>query len=294
VRLPSSRFGFPFSTSTARWTLAATFLLGGAAPAFGHHLEKHFPVSARSVITVHNLNGTITVKSWPKQEIMVSADHLSEKVEVDAVQMGNLIDIFTHVLSENVSPAELRADYVISAPDDAELQIHNDSGTVSVTDVLGDMTIETIGAGVQLEDTAGHLTVKTVDGTFDCLRCAGRLDVRTISGNLRLIENRSSNVVVQTSTGNILFDGDFLANGTYKLKNFSGTIEVRFSSANSFDLSATSLQGKVIDQAKLKPTTHPSRKAPRYANSLFGTYNDGRAKVELSSLSGTITIRKRD
>jgi len=290
--MPSPLSGFSFST--ARWALAAAVLLGGAAPAFGHHLEKHFSVSAHPVITVHNLNGTITVKSWPKQEIMVSADHLSEKVEVDATQTGNLIELFTHILSENVSPAELRADYVISAPDDAELQIHDDSGAVAVTDVLGDMTVETIGAGVQLEDTAGHLTVKTVDGTFDCLRCAGRLDVRTISGNLRLIENRSSSIVAQTSTGNILFDGDFLSNGTYKLKNFSGTIEVRFSSANSFDLSATSLQGKVIDEAKLKPPTHPTHKAPRYANSLFGTYNDGRAKVELSSLSGTITIRKRD
>jgi hypothetical protein len=292
--LPSPQSGYSFSTSTARWALAAAFLLGGAAPAFGHHLEKHFPVSAHPVITVHNLNGTITVKSWPKPEIMVSADHLSDKVEVDATQTGNLVELFTHILSENVSPAELRADYVISAPDDAELQIHDDSGTVAVTDVLGDMMVETIGAGVQLENTAGHLTVKTVDGPFDCLRCAGRLDVRTISGNLRLIENRSFSILAQTSTGNILFDGDFLPNGTYKLKNFSGTIEVRFSSANSFDLSATSLQGKVIDQAKLKPTTHPSRKAPRYANSLFGTYNDGRAKVELSSLNGTITIRKRD
>jgi DUF4097 and DUF4098 domain-containing protein YvlB len=274
--------------------LAAAFLLCAAAPAFPRHLEKHFPVSAHPVISVHNLNGMITVKSWPKQEIMVSADHLSEKVEVDAAQTGNLIELFTHVLSENVSPIELRADYVIYAPDDAELQIHNDSGAVAVTDVLGDMTVETIGAGVQLEDTAGHLTVKTVDGSFECIRCAGRIDVRTISGNLRLLENRSSNLVVQTSTGDIFFDGDFLANGTYKLKNFSGKIEVRFASVNSFYLSATSLQGKVIDQANLKPTLHPSQKAPRYANSLFGTYNDGRAKVELSSLSGTITIRKRD
>ena len=159
-------------------------------------------------------------------------------------------------LPTRLRPDDLRTDFEISVPEDAELQIHDDSGGVNVSNVLGDMNVETIAAGVDLEDAAGYLTVKTVGGSFQCLRCAGRLEVSSISGNFQLIDLRSYYVRAQTSEGNILFNGSFLPNATYVLKNYSGVIEVRFSPGDSFDLSATSLKGKVHNEAKLTPSSH--------------------------------------
>ena len=274
--------------------LGCGLLLGLPATASAHRIEQHFPVGARPVIIVHNPNGLITIKSWPKAEVMVVADHASDKVEVDAEQNGNRVELFTHLLTKDVSPDELRADYEVSVPDDAELQIHNDSGTVAVTDVIGDTSVETIGAGVQLENAAGYLTVKTVGGSFDCVRCSGRIQAQSISGSLRILENRSANIHFQTSTGNILFQGDFIPNGTYIFKNYSGPIDVRFSAGTSFDLSASSLKGRVLNEAKLKPPVHDKHPESPFSHGLFGTYNEGRAKVELTSFSGTISIRKGD
>ncbi|MGB0037185.1 MAG: hypothetical protein WBP79_17090 [Candidatus Acidiferrales bacterium] len=269
-------------------------LLFGAVPASAHRLEKHFKVEERPVVTIHNPNGMVTVKAWSKHEVMVVATHGSPAVEVVAEQMGNRVDVATRQMTETVAPEDMRADYEISVPEDAELQIHNDSGAVTVANVLGDMNVETVAAGVDLEDAAGYLVVKTVGGSFQCLRCAGRIEVNSISGNFRLIDLRSFHVRAQTSTGNILFNGEFLPNGMYRLKNYSGVIEVRFSPADSFDLSATSLKGKVINEATLTPPAHPQHFASRFGKSLFGTFNAGRAKVELSSFDGTINILKRD
>ncbi|MDE3109984.1 MAG: hypothetical protein KGL02_08590, partial [Acidobacteriota bacterium] len=131
-------------------------------------------------------------------------------------------------------------------------------------------------------------------GAFQCMRCAGRLEVSSISGSLRFMDTRSYHVRAKTSTGNILFDGEFLPNGMYHLRNYSGNIEVRFSPADSFDLSATSLKGAVHNEAKLAPPPHADRWNAKYGNSLFGTFNTGRAKVELTSFDGTINIVKRD
>jgi DUF4097 and DUF4098 domain-containing protein YvlB len=280
--------------SRAAGVLAAAGFLGMATPAFGHHLEKHFAVQPHAVVTLHNPSGMITVKSWSKPEVRVIADHASEKVEVDAEQMGNRVDLLTHLISQSVSPDDLRADYEVTVPEDAELQIHNDSGAVEVTNVAGDMTVETVAAGVDLQEVGGYLMVKTVGGSFSCMHCTGRVDVQTISGSLRLISVQSKNVRAQTSTGNILFDGQFLPNGSYFLKNYSGTIEVLFSPGDSFDLRANSLKGKVNNDAKLVTSNHSAFFAPRLGKSLVGTYNDGRAKVELTSFSGTINVRKRD
>jgi DUF4097 and DUF4098 domain-containing protein YvlB len=256
--------------------------------------EQHFKVEAHPVVTIHNPNGTITVKAWTKAEVMVISTRASDYVEVDAEQMGNRVDVSTHAAADNVAPDDMRADYQINVPEDAELQIHDDSGEVTVANVLGDMNVETVAAGVDLEDSAGYVTIKTVGGSFQCTRCAGKLEIASISGNLRLTDIHSFHVHAQTSTGNILFSGEFLPNGIYRLKNYSGVIEVRFSPADSFDLSATSLKGKVINEAMLTPKSHQQHFYSRFGNSLFGTFNAGRAKVELTSFDGTINILKRD
>ncbi|MGH9717351.1 MAG: DUF4097 family beta strand repeat-containing protein [Candidatus Acidiferrales bacterium] len=283
---------------SCHWKFAAlmvpALLLLSASPASADRIVQRFKVSTRPVITIHNPNGKVTIKAWTKSEVMIVADRASSQVAVDAEKTGNRVDITTRQISDAVSPAQMRADYEIDVPEDAELQIHDDSGAVSVSSVLGDMNVDTIGAGVDLEDAAGYLTVKTVGGSFRCLRCAGRLEVSSISGNFRFIDTRSYHVNAHTSTGNILFDGEFLPNGIYRLRNYSGNIEVRFSPGDSFDLSATSLKGAVHNEAKLAPPAHPDPLASRYGDSLFGTFNTGRAKVDLTSFNGTIDIVKRN
>jgi DUF4097 and DUF4098 domain-containing protein YvlB len=281
--------------SQRRWKAAGLLVPGLllCSAASADRLERHFKVEAHPVVTIHNPNGTVTVRAWTKSDVMVVARRATTEVEVDAEQTGNRVDVRTRQVADTASPDDLRTDFEISVPEDAELQIHNDSGGVNVSNVLGDMNVETIAAGVDLEDTAGYLTVKTVGGAFQCLRCAGRLEVTSISGNFKLIDLRSYYVRAQTSEGNILFNGSFLPNATYVLKNYSGAIEVRFSPGDSFDLSATSLKGKVHNEANLTPSSH-HHFVPRFGNALFGTFNSGRARVELNSFDGTINILKRD
>lgn len=269
-------------------------MLLASPSAFAHHLEKQFTVEPHPLVTLHNPSGTVVISSWSKPTVMVVADHNSEKVEVDAEQVGNRVDIVTHVLAESVSPDDLRANYVITVPEDSELQVHSDSGTIGISKILGDTNVETVAAGIDAEDVGGYLVVQTVGGGFQCMRCSGRIEVHSISGDLRLIDDHSSNIFAQTSTGNILLDGDFLPNGVYQLKNYSGPINVRFSNGDSFDVNATSLYGKVDNQAKLIPPSHPNQRPPRFAKSLFGSFNQGRAKLELSSFNGIINIHKRD
>jgi DUF4097 and DUF4098 domain-containing protein YvlB len=279
---------------------AAMLLLGSgllfvtAPSAFAHHLEKQFSVQPHPLITLHNPSGTVVISSWSKPTVMVVADHNSPKIEVDAAQVGNRVDVVTHILADNVSPDDLRANYVITVPEDSELRVHSDSGSVAISNILGDMSVETVAAGVDAEDIGGYLVVQTVGGAFQCMRCTGRVEARSISGDVRLVDDHSSSIFAQTSTGTILLDGDFLPNGVYTLKNYSGPINVNFSAADSFDVNATSLYGKVDNQAKLVPPSHPNQRPPRGSRSLFGSLNQGRAKLELSSFNGTINIHKRD
>jgi len=266
-----------------------------AAPVRADRIEKHFTVQTKPMVTVRNASGKVQVKAWSKNEVQIAWTNASGKTAVETEQAGNRIEVATRMTDEGASAEDLKTDFEITVPVESELSVRTDSGNVTVDSVHGDMTFDTVGANLQLSDVSGYMVIKTIDGSLVCTRCAGKLEANSISGNMQVLQPALDSVRVQTSSGNILFDGGFLSRGVYIMKNFSGTIEVHFSPTDSFDVNATSLKGNVVNQASFKPDTHGSQHTPsKWGQSLFGTMNEGHAKVELSSFSGTIKILKRD
>src|SRR6266700_4925855 len=229
-----------------------------ALPAHADRVEKHFPVQSKPMVTVRNASGRIQVKAWSKNEVQVAWTNAGGKAAVETEQAGNRIEVLTHMANETASADDVKTDFEITVPTESELSVRTDSGNVTVDSVHGDMTFDTVGANLQLSDVDGYMVVKTIDGSLVCNRCSGKLEANSSSGNVQMIAPTLDSVRVQTSSGNILFDGSFLSRGIYIMKNFSGTIEVHFSSSDSFDLNASSLKGDVINQATFKPDTHVS------------------------------------
>jgi hypothetical protein len=172
--------------SRALLGLTALVLLCPAL-AQAHRIEKKFSVSLRPVVNVRNKSGTITIKSWNRSEVLIVANHASDKTEVDAEQVGNRIDVITHLVAQNVKPEELRADYEITVPSETDLQIRNDAGIVRVEQVAGELTFDTVAADVDLREVANLLLVRTITGSLECLRCAGRIEVNSVSGSFRFV-----------------------------------------------------------------------------------------------------------
>lgn len=272
-------------------------MVGGilaASPARADRIEKHFPVQAKPKITVRNSTGRIQVKAWNKNEVLVAWTTEGGKSVVETEQAGNRVEVDADG-SDDAALGQIKTDFDITVPENSELSVRTDSGNVNVDSVHGDMTFDTVGANLTLSDVDGYMVVKTIDGSLVCNRCSGKLEANSISGNIQMMSPTLDSVRVQTSSGNILFDGSFLSRGIYIMKNFSGSIEVHFSSNDSFDVNATSLKGAVVNQASFKPDTHgTAHPASKWGQSLFGTMNEGHAKVELTSFSGTIKILKRD
>jgi DUF4097 and DUF4098 domain-containing protein YvlB len=264
-------------------------------PSGPHRLDKRFNVNGRAMVTVRNAQGTIVVKSWERSEVEILANHSSEAVEVDAGQNGNRIEIVTHVLKPDLPAAERQANYELYVPEETELEIKNDSGLVSVAHVYADISVDTVLSKVELSDVSGVLTVHTVDGSFTCTRCVGRIEFTSTSGGARFLQPTTRSLRAQTFSGELYYDGQFSPNGNYKLTTASGPIEMVLSEKDSVKLSAHSRQGAVENEVNLKQEGHAlSFLGGRKENSLVGTTGTGLARVELTSFSGKILIRKRD
>lgn len=281
--------------------LCAGLLFCIAAPSLAattEHKERHFTVKERPLVVLQNIvNGRIEVKSWKNSEVVVTSDSVPNKVAVDVEQVGDRIDINASALVQSSQPHEIEANFQLTVPEETELQLRTQTGLIYVEQVNGDMKLQSVAGDVHLKEVSGYIIVKTTAGNLVCTQCGGKLEFASISGSAQVLQPTLNSVNLMTTTGNILYDGDFIRKGLYSMNSGRGLVEVHFSGNDSFDLSAYSLLGNVDNQAAefVKPDTHKKHHAAqRPGNSLIGTVGQGLAKVELSSYSGTIRILKRN
>jgi DUF4097 and DUF4098 domain-containing protein YvlB len=262
------------------------------------HVEKHFAVKGRPVVVIHNVaSGRVEVKSWKNAEVDVVTSQTSDKISFEMEQVGDRIDVTASVREASSQPVELEGSLLLTVPEETELQLTTETGLIYVEQVMGDMTLESVAGPVHLKEVSGYIIVRTTGGSLVCTQCAGKLDFKSISGDAQVLQPALTNVSLFTTSGNILFDGDFVRTGLYTMKSGKGLVEVRFSGNDSFDLKAQTALGTVDNRAAayLKPDSHGVKHwTSKFTHGLFGTVGQGLAKVELSSYSGTIRILKRD
>jgi hypothetical protein len=281
--------------------LGAGFLLWSALPAHAagnpQRIEKKFNITGKPVVVIHNVaTGRIEVKSWKNSEVDVVGTQASNKIGFEIEQAGDRIDVTAIILEPGAEPLDLEANLQLTVPEETELQLKTETGLIYVEQVMGDMKLESYAGDVHLKEVSGYIIVKTTGGSLVCTQCAGKLDFSSIGGNAQILQPQLNNVNLMTTTGNILFDGDFVRTGLYSMKSGKGLVEVRFASTDSFDLKAQTATGTVDNQAVafLKPDTHGVKRISTLTHGFFGTVGKGLAKVELSSYSGTIRIMRRD
>lgn len=262
-------------------------------------LERHFSVTHRPVITIQNAaSGRVEVKSWKNPEVVIKSDRVSNSVSVEMEQADSRIALTSSLIDKPSRPADNETNFEITVPEESDLEIHTTNmGTIYIEQVYGDMTLESRSGDVHLREVSGYIIVKTMGGSLMCTQCAGKINFSSVSGNAQFLQPQLNSLSASSTSGNLIYDGDFLRTGIYTLKSGTGLVEVRFSDSDSFDLRAITASGTVDNQAAafLKPDSHGlKRHTTRFAHSLAGTVNAGLAQVNLSTFSGTIRIRKRD
>lgn len=258
-------------------------------------VDKLYECSHTPRISISNLAGQIVIRGWDKDQVHAIYTPSSPRVEVDtellpATGPAEKLHFTTHVLDPMVVGSSQIADYTLDVPVGASLEIRNPQGSVRVEGLHAeDASIEAVGGAVYVVDFSGHLSVRTVGGNIELVRPAGRIEANSITGNLHFVSPATSKLRGSTTSGRILYEGDFAPGGDYKLSDYSGEMDIICPATSSFDLNAKTVHGKLLNSM-------PFRRRRRAAspissgNSLLGTYHAGDPTVELTSFSGTIRI----
>jgi DUF4097 and DUF4098 domain-containing protein YvlB len=235
--------------------------------------------------------GPVTVRGVPGRQVTIVAITHSDKLEVDANQYGNRIDVRTYVL-QRVSGNDARVEYEVSVPQDASITVHAASGPITVERMREDVLLEGDVAQVEVHDVANcHVHVRTLVGPITLRDISnGHVELSSVSGDIRLENVSGRKLSVNATRGNIYYDGAFGEDGTYTLINNSGNIDVTIPTTASVDLTAHSVTGSVENDFPLQQKTRSFM--PSSARTLVGTSHTAGSSVDLRSFSGRIRVKK--
>jgi DUF4097 and DUF4098 domain-containing protein YvlB len=272
--------------------LTAASLMQSQAPATSRTLT-----GAQRLDIVANL-GTVEIRAWARPEIQVEARH-SDQIKVE-IKGGDTVEVREH---RPPRAALERVAYVIRVPVSTAIMLRSDSVTIDIQGVKGaidvhaqhgDVHVADAGA-VTINSTTGNLQVESADdailkstaGTVTARLLRGNVTADSVGGTITLSDVRGATVRVTSTSGDIDLAGAPPVGSVYDLASQSGAITVKLSGPVGFRLMFGTVRGRV--------TTSFARDGA--ATGVDGrttlTVGDGRARVDIITFSGDITIERR-
>jgi DUF4097 and DUF4098 domain-containing protein YvlB len=254
--------------------------------------EFRYTVGPHANISVDTQYGAISVKPGSDNQVVVTAVLKSDNVEVDQQQMGNRIEIASHLLRGTDQPTG-QVDYELLIPSDATVSLHSSTGPMSAERLQGDLTMEGAEATVNVSNVENcHVHVRTMRGPITLIDVRnGHVEIASISGNIRLKAVTGPLVQVSSGRGTIFYDGDFGSGGDYRFTTHTGDIEALVPADVSAGFRAHSVLGKVQHDFPLKPKH--SRFTEEVGRSFIGSTGQASSEVVLRSFSGRIRLKRR-
>ncbi|HEY3104288.1 MAG TPA: DUF4097 family beta strand repeat-containing protein [Pyrinomonadaceae bacterium] len=217
-------------------------------------VSRHYPAGKNVRLELKNLSGTITVETWNRDEIKITA--LMETPTV------------------HFNPRQTDAGLVIDI-------VGDNRGRGDVGDVNFKVQLPA-RSSVDLETRRGQINVSNVQGDLV------RAHVWT-SGDIQLYGINATRVFASNSTGDVFFDGDFASGGTYEFKSGQGTITLQLPVNCGFRLVATAPAQKI----SMGKFWSPNMKTVGEGRRVIGDVGDGRASVTVTTYQGNINFVRR-
>jgi hypothetical protein len=291
-------------------------------------LTRTLKIGADGELDVSNIAGDITVTRGSGSEATINAVKSARARTVDEAK--RLLTLVEVTFAERTGRGEVRTRYpeqdelrrnglrnanvsvtfTITAPQGARLTLTSISGSIGVTDIKGDLVLNSISGDVRVAGAGRIATAKSVSGSIEITDTqidgaleagsvsgdvtvrkvrARRLDLGTVSGDVVAQDVQSERVQGHSVSGSVEFSGSLTRNGRYELNSHSGDIRIAVPADVGFELDANSFSGSI--RSDLPVTTRGRDSVNR--RTLRGVYGDGSAVLDVTTFSGSVVITKR-
>lgn len=225
--------------------------------------EQSYPLSANGRVSVSNVNGSIEMIAWDRNEVRLEATKIADSKEsLDDVELqidaqANSFSVETKYKDinwKNNQRRKIEVNFKVSVPRTAVLnEIETVNGSVIAANFTNITKISAVNGSVNANNLRGTADLSTVNGTvnadFDRVESGSKIALSTVNGRV--------NLIIPSDT-----------NATVKADSLNGSI------TNAFGL--------------------PIRKGEYVGRDLHGRLGSGDAQIKLDSVNGPLAINKKD
>lgn len=230
--------------------------------------EQTYPLNANGKVSVSNVNGSITVEAWDRNEVRLEAvktadtkEHLAE-VQIKINALRDSFSVETDYGSwrrgesgtwKNKNYDKLEVQYRLQVPRGAVLdEIETVNGSVTISNMTNSTKASAVNGNVRATNLRGTARISTVNGTTEA-------------------------------------DFDSLANtGQITLDTVNGKVLLTIPSDASATLRADTLNGQIVNDFGL-----PVRKGEYVGKDLYGKLGNGDLRIKLNSVNGDLMIKRK-
>jgi DUF4097 and DUF4098 domain-containing protein YvlB len=206
-----------------RYAMVVLALLASVALATAEEraeFHQTYPLTGAGEVAVHNINGSIHVTAWDRNEVKVDAvKHGRSQQDLDEAQIvvdasAGSVDIRTKYPERDHRDHSASVDYTITVPSAAVLDpVESVNGGVIIDGVTGKVRANSVNGNVEVRRAGGDVDASAVNGKveadFDRMP-ARHISLNTVNGGivLGLPQNAGAHVQASTVHGGISSDFD--------------------------------------------------------------------------------------
>lgn len=221
-------------------------------------VKKSFVVSEGAEFRLSNVNGEVDVQGWDKNEIQVVAiiqakdQDARDRIEVD--------------MKENSRGVSVETQYKKSSWG------NNSGGSVNYQVKLPHGTklseVESVNGSIVIEDVSGEMKLTTVNGSIDASGLTKDSEVTSVNGGIEVkyagIADSLRNISVET---------------------VNGRVKLVLPKAIGADIEVETMHGSIRNDFGLE-----AKKNAFIGRSLEGTIGDGRVRINIETVNGSVSI----
>ena len=267
-------------------------------------VNERRPAPADGQVKIENATGRLKVTGWDKAEVAVggSLGAGAEGVRVEGHGQRTVIEFDV----EHGPRAE--AEIEISVPVGSSLEIEGFAAETDVSGVKGDVRVETVNGGIRVAGAGGALELHTVNGAIHVGGSSTRVQAEAVNGSVTLA-GLSGQLEASTVNGPLVVEGGRIARGQFEsvagsvkvqaelgdgarldVQTVSGAVELALPAGVSAAFQVSSFSGSIANDFGQQPVGSDRFTKQQHLSFTAGA---GSASVEVETLSGNVTLRRR-
>ena len=191
---------------------------------------------------IDGAGGSLRIVGWDKAEVWVTGTLGDGAEGLELSGSARRISVEVETMGH---PDSVKSDLEVHVPAGARVEVSAMSADISVTNVTGTVTADTVAGDVSVTGSAQEIALESVNGSVTaacaCARAHvesvngavtvsgghGEIEASTVNGALTVTGGKFERAKLETVNGRITFEGELVPRATLGIESVGGSVELR-------------------------------------------------------------------